>query len=262
MNSTTRRLMLTAVAMLLGIVAMLTACTNSSAPVSRLARINTTIDGQRVLALYRAGTPVNGVVIYFHGLDRDETVIESDGAHRELTTAFADAGYPVAASSASGNAYGNSASQADYAALIAAAKSNFKTDRVLFVAESMGAVAAVNLMAQDRNHTIRGLAGINPLLNLNVGPAQYLAVAHQVNPQYVRTSPVDLPVESLRGRDFRFYLADRDQLVLTPTNADLFSSRFGGVANISTVECTGEHLDASCIQGKDILRWFSGLDPR
>ena len=57
-----KRLMLVAVAMLVTIVSVLTACTDSSAVKSRLARIATTVDGQRVLALYRAGAPVNGVV--------------------------------------------------------------------------------------------------------------------------------------------------------------------------------------------------------
>lgn len=242
---------------------LITGCSGGAAEETttegRLSKVTATVDGQAVLGLYRADLPVKGVVIYFHGLDRDETVIDIDGPHRELTQTLADAGYPVVASAASGNAYGNGRSQHNYAQLVYAATEKFKTKAVYFLSESMGTVAAVNLMAQETDLRAKGLAGISPLLNLNVGPPEYLDAAHHINPQFRQLSPVDLPVKTMRGKKFRFYYSNSDQLVRSSTNVMAFQQRFGSVADISTVECTGEHMDKSCIQGKDILAWFTSL---
>lgn len=258
-----RCLGLACAAALVSTLVVLTGCSadpsEQTTTVGRLSKVTADVDGQRVLGLYRTDIPVKGVVIYFHGLDRDETVIEMDSPHKELTQTLADAGYPVVASDASGNAYGNEQSQHNYAQLVYAATEKFKTRAVFFVSESMGTVAAVNLMAQESDLRVRGLAGISPLLNLTSGPPDYVTAAHEVNPQYRRTSPIDLPPTALRGKNFRFYYSKTDQLVDSDTNVIAFERRFGREANISTVECTGEHMDKSCIQGKDILAWFRSL---
>jgi hypothetical protein len=41
-----------------------------------------------------------------------------------------------------------------------------------------------------------------------------------------------------------------------------FRARFGEVADISIIECTGAHLDPSCIQPDDIVDWFKKLEYR
>ena len=71
------------------------------------------------------------------------------------------------------------------------------------------------------------------------------------------SNPIDLPPRTLAGKRMRFYASDRDPLVPTARNTDAFRNRFASVADISVVPCTGGHLDPSCVQPEDILKWFN-----
>jgi pimeloyl-ACP methyl ester carboxylesterase len=59
------------------------------------------------------------------------------------------AGYAVVSADANGNAFGNPASREDYRLLIKAALQHYGPKPVLFVAESMGALAALALISED-----------------------------------------------------------------------------------------------------------------
>ena len=72
--------------------------------------------------------------------------------------------------------------------------------------------------------------------------------------------PMTFAANDFVGKHLRFYVTPTDSLVPTNTNALAFQSRFGSAADISTVSCTGPHLDPSCIQGEDIVKWFSQLE--
>lgn len=222
-----------------------------------------TVDDQGTLGVSRPGVPIRGVVVYFHGADRDETVLDFDEPHRELTAMLADAGYAVVASAAGGNSWGNAASQRNYVDLAYGAAEHYGATDIFFITESMGTVAAMNLMAENRVPVV-GLAAINPLLNLDSLPPKYQAQAADANSGDALSSvdPIDFSTESMTGRNMRIYVTPDDQLVRTPENATAFERRFGRVANISVVWCEGEHMDASCIQGRDIVGWFNSLNPR
>lgn len=224
----------------------------------------TTVDGQDVLAASKPGVMARGVVVFFHGLDRDESILNLDDPHRQLTRELAEAGFPVVASRAGGNAYGSKESQQNYAALTFEAAKHFGVDRVFFIAESMGTVAAVTLMASDKDLPVVGLAAINPLLNLQALPSKYRSAVEYANPgrSIDEMSPLDIPAGSLNGDNLRFYVTPGDRLVPTTDNAAAFEAKFGAIANISIVTCNGEHLDPSCIQGRDIVEWFNSLTPR
>lgn len=239
-----------------------TACFGCSTATAQYQR--TIIDGQDVLAATKSGVPVRGVVVYFHGLDRDESILTLDEPHRRLTEDLVEAGFPVVASSAGGNAYGSLKSQENYAALAYDAVKHFGVDKVFFIAESMGTLAAVRLMASDKNLPVVGLAGINPLLNLDALQSKYRSAVEYANPgqSIEELSPFDLPAGSMKAENLRFYVTPDDQLVSTADNAAAFQTKFGGAANISLVTCEGEHLDPSCIQGKDIVAWFNSLMSR
>lgn len=223
-----------------------------------------TLDGQDAVGVARSGVPLRGVVLFFHGLDRDEKVLDFDEPHRELTATLADAGYAVVAGSAGGNVWGNAASQRMYAELAMQALQHYQADKLFFLTESMGTVAAMNLVAKNKDLNATGVVAINPLLNLNALPPKYFAQAEDANEgaSIPSVDPLDLPLQSMGGKRFRFYVTPDDQLVSTPQNANAFEKRFGSVADISIVKCTGQHMDPSCIQGKDIVEWFSSLDPR
>jgi alpha-beta hydrolase superfamily lysophospholipase len=222
-----------------------------------------TVDGQAVAGVVRGGAPVRGLVVYFHGADRDESILDLDEPHRELTAMLADAGYAVVAGSGGGNAWGNAASQRNYVDLAFGAAEHYGATDIFFITESMGTLAAMNLMAHNRVPVV-GMAAINPLLDVNSMSPKYRAQAVEANSGDALTSvnPVDFTVQSMTGRNVRFYVTPDDRLVPTAQNAAAFQKRFGDVADISIVRCSGEHMDASCIQGKDIISWFSSLSTR
>ncbi|ANW65686.1 hypothetical protein BCA37_20855 [Mycobacterium sp. djl-10] len=227
-----------------------------------LDTLRLSIDGESALGVHRTGVPVQGLVVFFHGLDRDQSILEADAVHRELTATLTEAGYAVVASSAGGNAFGNTLSQNHYQQLIFGAAEHYRTNQVFFLAESMGTLAAVNLMATNADLGVRGLAAINPLLDTDSLQGGYHAQALSANPRLNEVNPLRIAPAALAGMDFRFYVTADDALVPTSRNAAAFVRRFGGTSDISVVTCTGEHMDPSCIQGKDIVRWFNNLSRR
>lgn len=224
-----------------------------------LTRDRVVVDGDNTVGVVDADVTTRGVVVYFHGLDEDESILEKDDPHRSLVRDLTDAGYAVVASRAGGNAFGNNASQLNYAELATWAADRYRVSDVFFLAESMGAIAAMNLLAKDPDLRPRGLAAIGPALNFDQAPADYRTSIADANPDPAAVDPMQLPVESLSGSNIRFYVSPSDTLVPTSANADAFRARFGGVADISIVECTGPHLDPSCLQGEDVVTWFNGL---
>lgn len=243
-------------------------CSSASA---ELVFVRTTVDGQNVLEAYKTQTRIRAVVVFFHGLDRDANILDLDQPHRDLVRTLTDAGYAVVASDAGGNAFGNPSSQRNYAALIRDSGKRYRTNETYFLAESMGTVAAMNLMAkgvdqgteQGTDVSVRGLAAINPLLNLEHVPPTYRSAvqASYAGSAAATQSPLALPLSAMVGRYVRFYVTPADSVVPTDGNALAFQRRFGGVANVSTAPCSGDHLDPSCIQGSDVVSWFDTLLP-
>jgi hypothetical protein len=207
------------------------------------------------------------LVIFFHGLDTDDYVLTGDEVHKRLTDQLVYAGFAVVASRAGGNAYGNAASQHNYRELARVAVKHYKVADVYLLAESMGTVAAVNLLGtsnllgSSETFRIRGLAAISPVLDLNSAPPGHQAdIAKRYRDESLDSvNPMKLPLDSLRGKNMRFYVSHDDSLAATEENAAAFQTRFGSAAKISIVPCKGGELDPSGIQGTDIVRWFTSL---
>jgi hypothetical protein len=209
------------------------------------------VDGQSTLGLSKRGAPPTRLVIFFHGLDTDEHVLTADPMHQKLTDVLIDNGFAVVASKAGGNAYGNPDSQRDYRELARVAAAHYRVNDIYLLAESMGTIAAVNILATSP-----------AVQNLHSAPPQYHFGINAVHPDKAvleKINPINLPPESLAGKNLRFYASPNDSLVPSNANALAFQSRFGSVANISVVPCTGDHMDESCSQGDDIARWFTSL---
>jgi pimeloyl-ACP methyl ester carboxylesterase len=228
--------------------------------------LRVTVDGQQTLGISKQDHPVRGVVIYFHGPDADEFAITSNEPNRLMTEKLVNAGFAVVSSKASGNAFGNPVSQRNYRELANMALEHYRVENVFFLAESMGAVAAVNLMvATGANTRIRGLAAINPALDLaNASPsyAPFVAESYRDRPTLDSTNPMNLPADALAGKRIRLYVSREDEAVPASANAFAFERRFGGEADISVVNCAGRQGDPSCVQGDDVLKWFSELERR
>ena len=218
------------------------------------------VDGQPSLGITYWREP-RGLVIFFHGSNTDEYVLTGDPVHKRLTDQLVRAGFAVVASKAGGNAYGNAASQHNYRELGRVAVKHYKVEDVYLVAESMGTVAAVNLLASSETFRIRGLAAISPVLDLNSAPPGHqadIAETHR-DESLESVNPMELPLDSLRGKNMRFYVSHDDSLAATEEHAAAFQTRFGSAAKISIVPCKGGELDPSCIQGTDIVSWFTSL---
>lgn len=251
----------TALAAMVAVV--VTAATSCAEPhVEKYDYLRVYVDGQSTLGLSKRGAPPTRLVIFFHGLDSDEHILTGDAVHQKLTDTLVDNGFAIVASKAGGNAYGNPDSQRDYLELGRVAAHHYRVNDVYLLAESMGTVAAVNVLAAGIGPQIRALAAISPALDLNSAPQQYHFGINAVFPDrrvLERVNPINLPPESVAGRNLRFYASPNDSLVGRDANALAFQARFGSVANISVVECAGGHVDPSCYQGDDIARWFTSL---
>jgi pimeloyl-ACP methyl ester carboxylesterase len=253
--------LLTAIAV---VVAVTSVPSCSRDPKKEFDYVRVQLNGQPVLGVTKRGVEPRGVVVFFHGLDKDQFILTADEIHTHLTDVLTSSGFAVVAGQAGGNAFGNPDSQNHYAAITKMGIERFRVQNVFFLAESMGALAAINLLASPDSKRVRGLAAISPALNLESTPPQYrdaVAAAYPGEP-LESVNPLNLPVEAMQGKKLRFYVTPQDAIVSTKKNARAFDARFGSVADISIVDCTGAHLDASCIQPEDIVAWFKKLEYR
>jgi pimeloyl-ACP methyl ester carboxylesterase len=249
--------------LIMTIVALLSGC--SEANVERFEYLRVTVDGQQALGISKKDAAIRGVVVYFHGLDADEFAVTSDDPHKTLTEKLVNAGFAVVSSRAGGNAFGNTESQRNYRELANMALELFRVQNVFFLAESMGAVAAINLLAASETSRIRGLAAINPAIDLANASASYAPIVAESYPDHPArelANPMNFPPNALAGRQIRFYVSPDDVVVPAAANAMAFEKRFRGDAKISVVKCSGGQGDPSCFQGDDLLKWFSSLELR
>jgi len=73
------------------------------------------------------------------------------------------------------------------------------------------------------------------------------------------SDPMTIPKESLQGKSVRLYVSKDDSASRSVGNAEAFKQRFESAADITIVPCSGGHSDASCVQGGDIVKWFTQL---
>jgi pimeloyl-ACP methyl ester carboxylesterase len=257
------RVRVAAAVLVIAIVAMLSGCSEANAEGFEYLRV--TVDGQQTLGISKKDAAIRGVVIYFHGPDADEFAVTSDDPHKTLTEKLVNAGFAVVSSRAGGNLFGNTESQRNYRELANMALEHFRVENVFFLAESMGAVAAMNLMAATETSRIRGLAAINPVIDLANASASYAPIIAESYPDRTAldlANPMKFPPNTFADRQIRFYVSGGDVVVPAAANATAFEKRFGGDAKISVVKCSGGHGDPSCLQGDDLLKWFSSLELR
>jgi pimeloyl-ACP methyl ester carboxylesterase len=250
------------VALVAVLVASLSSCSKSD-PGFEYMRVS--VDGQQTLAISKKGVAVRGVVVFFHGLDGDEFTLTSEDAHRAVTEKLVNAGFALTASAAGGNAFGNPGSQENYRQLIQMALAHYGVENVFFLADSMGAIAAMNIYASIDSARIRGLAAFNPLVNLaEEAPkySQFSAEGYPDSDTFNLSDPMQFPATAFDAKKLRFYVSPSDSVVSADSNALAFQKRFGEGADLTTVECAGQHGDPSCFQGDDVLKWFTSLETR
>ncbi|WP_161600613.1 alpha/beta hydrolase [Mycolicibacterium hodleri] len=240
----------------LSLVTALTGCSRENAPEYDYTRVY--IDGQGTLGIVERGATPKALVVYFHGLDADENVLIDD-RHKEFIDRLLNSGYAVVASNARGNAFGNLESRHDYQELVRVGRSLYDVSKVYLVAESMGAIAAVDILAETNDPEIQRLVAISPFLDFRSAPPWGASAIDAAYPDdtMMQSNPIDLAPDRLTGKQLMFFASDGDTLVSTAENADAFRNRFGGVADVTVIPCTGEHVDPSCFQPEVVLKWLS-----
>lgn len=221
-----------------------------------------TVDGQPTLGISAKDAMVRAVVIFFHGMGTSDFTMTSDQAHSDLTAALVDAGFAVFSSAAGGDAWGNPASQHNYLYIGGIAAEHYGTANVFFVAETMGALAATNFLAQGFSPRVKGFAAINPVFDIESMPAKYKPSinASYPNQSLAAASPINFPLDSFNNAKMMFFVSPDATEVPAGPNADAFTNKFGPHSNITTVPCAGEIGDPSCFQGDAIVKWFSQLE--
>jgi hypothetical protein len=243
-------------------LALVTSCSKGADRSFEYFRV--TIDGQQTLGTSAKGAMVRAVVIFFHGVGGNEFSITADDAHTSLTTALVDADFAVFASNAGGDVWGDPASQRNYLQLGGVASQHYGTENIFFVAETMGAIAAANLLSGHAIPRVRGFAAINPVLDLAAVNPEYKPSIEATYPDrsFGAVNPMRLPPDSFRGTKMRFYADPDDQAVPAKDNALPFRQRFGSDSDISIVDCHNRADGPSCFQGDDLVRWFTKLEAR
>jgi hypothetical protein len=220
------------------------------------------VDGQPTMAINKKDTLVRGIVVFFHGKDQDEFALTSDTAGKDMTSKLVNAGFAVVSSLAGGNAFTSTATVKNYRELASVAMQHYRIENIYLLAETMGAIPAVNLLVSDYT-PVRGLAAISPVLDVRSATQDWPPLS-TVTPQSQAQAgnPIDLPANLLAKKNLRFYVSPDDRYIPTMPNAAAFDEKFGHEADISIVDCSGGHDDRSCVQPDDVIRWFNDLDAK
>lgn len=217
----------------------------------------TELGGPDTIGVSAAGEPVKALVVYFHGSDQNAQVIRDDEKHAGFFDPMLRAGYAVVAADAQGNAYGNPESRADYRRLITHAEQKYGNVPIFYVAESMGALAALALLGEDTQHRVRGFVGVTPVMAL---PPQARQLSYIIGPWAGpvpdTADPVTWSRELFAGRDFRLYRSDQDTTVPDIAGARAFAKQFDSVAHVSLIDCPGGHVAPACFRGEEVTEWM------
>ena len=218
------------------------------------------VDGPGTAGLSVVGQPVKAIAVYFHGSDQNARVIRDTESVRNVFDPLLRGGVAVVAADAGGNSYGNPASRETYYRLIVAARAKYGNVPLYFVAESMGALAALALIREDSQHEVKGMIGISPLMGLPSEVRSVDFIRNAWNGEVPESAdPLSWPPEAFASRSFRLYSSPEDDVIPAAASANAFAEKFGSVATIEIVECEGGHAASACYQGADVAAWMDGL---
>jgi pimeloyl-ACP methyl ester carboxylesterase len=218
------------------------------------------IDGPGTLGISMASEPIKGLIVYFHGMDQDATVTQSDTKRRAFVYPLLRAGYAIVSADAGGNAFGNPASLEDYRRLIAAVEAKYAVKPTFFIAESMGGLPALTLLSEDTGRLIKAMVGISPIMGIPIGARNINFVADAWN-GYVPDSadPLSFPPEAFAGRTFLLYTSREGDVIPPGATANGFVARFSSVATIEMHDCEGGHVAGGCFDGTQVKDWMTSL---
>lgn len=244
---------------LMMLVTALGACSRSTAP-AEYQYLRVTINGYQTLGISPKEGVVRGVVVYFHDAGVDEFALTAAGPQQDITGSLVQSGFAVISAGIGKDGFGTPELVDAYLKLGAVASDHYRSDRLYLLSSGLGAIPAVGALAELPNlQRVRGLIAINPVLNLQDVPAQYMsAVAPQAAVSDGIANPMRMPVDALDGRRIAFFVDDKNETSMAQVRA--FSDRFGAHAEIDVNRCAQSAGSDECYPGDVILKRFSKFE--
>lgn len=221
-------------------------------PLERVELVTPMIGGQQAYI----ATPARGggttLVLFMHGYGADHQVLTLPRAH-DFAQRLVDRGFTVAASDAHNDEWGGPATQADYVALYEHVAASHNISRVVIVSESMGAIAASHLIADDAIPNVVGWVSVSPVLDLEaaaskpplqnaIGTDLTPAAVTELDPKAIDPDVFDMPRVAYLGKDDAVVFAE---------DARPAAARLG----IEVRACSGEHVSKDCYRAGDVARF-------
>jgi hypothetical protein len=254
--------------------------TTAAASPSLYTRIDTadTIGGQAITVLVPSSGSANpysgaatGAILYVHGYGEDETTMLS-GVQLPCTQALLDAGYIVAASHAHGDNFGAQTAVDDMAGLAKYLQDNYNISGFAIWSQSMGGLAGLQAITQNKVPKLRGWLGTYPMCSLaaNYGVSGWnfttqintaFGITGTGNATYANKTyghdPSLKPAVAFKHLPMRFYASPSDSLVIKTQHTNVLQAIVAGSCRESDiVVCTGDHGDASHFQPTDYVSFF------
>lgn len=251
---------------------------------TKYTRIDTTdsIGAQNIMVLVpnaNAAIPYNSanptpLIIYAHGVGEDQTGLVTDSLKASSLIAFLDAGYILAGTNARGGNFGSQAAVDDYAALNKYCTDNYNISRTILWSQSMGGLAGLMAITQNKIPNLVGWLGTYPMCSLSAnytvfGGTDFSASINSAygisgigNSTYANKTYGQDPAlkqgTAFRHLPMRFYASAGDTVVKKSTHTDVLQPIVSSSARESeVVVCTGDHGNASHFQPTDYLAFFA-----
>ena len=230
---------------------------------SRLTVVHRDIGGAPATIVKPVVAHPRGLVIYVHGSTDDENTFITHETRVPLTEEIVGAGYEMASSRAGGDAWGNPASVAAYQALADALRTETATPATFILAESMGGVAGLLLVANHGIPDLKGFVGISAVTDLRVflvrpDERDSVRAAFGGGDPPASSNPIQRPPSEFAGVPLRLYASPGDTDVLIAKNTNPFAARLRSVpgTDVTVVPCQGNHGNGSCSRAVAIRTWF------
>ncbi len=233
--------------------------------------VQTTISGsatriQRKRTVTSA-TPVT-FVLYFHGDGENQNSAYAAPAKNVVERLISD-GCIVATTVAAGSGWGNAASMAIYKAVYDYVLANFNVVKVIFVGQSMGGLASLNLIAGGTVN-VAGWYGISPVTNLADVYANGFSVP--INTAYGITNPPTYATQT-NGFDpnlkaasvfasvsIRMLASYTDGVISRSNNTDLMQTKCQGTSpSVTTLTFVGAHGSQASFLPDDISSFVAAV---
>ena len=219
---------------------------------------------------YNAANPTR-LILYFHGAGEAVDALLTDSNKTATVTALLNAGYILAASTGGGtNNWGNQSSVEGYTGCWKYVTSNYNVSATAEWVQSMGALAGLNSLSENKIANVVGLLGTYPVVSLAnlYGLGTYTSA---INTAYGITGSGTATYANLttghdpalkwgwafRRVNMRLYHSPSDTVVPKAQNTNALATLVGSSATVTVVVTSGEHGDASNFVPSEYVTFFN-----